>query len=343
MIAAPENVQPSRTRKPRRRRRILLAAAAVAVTAVGGTLFTTAIGAETAAGCSVEYQVVNQWSGGFLANVSVTNLGDPVSMWTLNWEMADGQSVRHSWNATVTMTDDQATARNSRYNGSIATNGTASFGFIGAWRTTNPVPSTFMFNGTQCNGTVNDPTTSPAATTATSSPTAEPTTTPTATPTTTSVPSTTTSPSPSTTTSSKTTTTSSSSGLTSSEQQVFDLVNAERTANGCQVLVIDPYLQKAAHNYAVEMVETHNFSHTSVSGLDPTARAKAAGYNGGVGENIAMGYLNDPSGVVAGWMNSSGHRANILNCSYTKTGVGYDPGLITQGYASGSWVQDFGF
>jgi uncharacterized protein YkwD len=141
----------------------------------------------------------------------------------------------------------------------------------------------------------------------------------------------------------RTSTTSADPRLTSYEQKVFDLVNAERTANGCQVLVIDPHLQKAAHDYAVEMVETHNFSHTSASGLDPSARAKAAGYSGGVGENIAMGYVNDPAGVVDGWMNSSGHRANILNCSYTKTGVGYDPGLITKGYQNGSWVQDFGF
>lgn len=135
--------------------------------------------------------------------------------------------------------------------------------------------------------------------------------------------------------------------LTTLEKQAFDNVNAQRTANGCAALVIDESLQKAAHDYAAEMVRTHNFSHTSASGKSPTDRAKDAGYTrGGVGENIAMGFQGDPNGVVNnatyGWMSSSGHRANILNCGYTRTGMGYDSGNIDPNYASGSWVQVFG-
>ncbi|WP_329274474.1 ricin-type beta-trefoil lectin domain protein [Streptomyces sp. NBC_01451] len=137
------------------------------------------------------------------------------------------------------------------------------------------------------------------------------------------------------------------SGMTSLEKQAFDNVNAQRTANGCAALVIDESLQKAAHDYAVEMVRTHNFSHTSASGKSPTDRVRDAGYTrGGVGENIAMGFEGDPNGVVNnptyGWMSSSGHRANILNCGYTRTGMGYDAGNIDPNYASGSWVQVFG-
>lgn len=135
--------------------------------------------------------------------------------------------------------------------------------------------------------------------------------------------------------------------LTALEKQAFDNVNAQRTANGCAALVIDASLQKAAHNYAAEMVSTHHFSHTSTAGKTPSDRAKDAGYTrGGVGENIMMGFAGDPNGVVNnptyGWMNSSGHRANILNCGYTRTGMGYDAGNIDPNYADGSWVQVFG-
>lgn len=135
--------------------------------------------------------------------------------------------------------------------------------------------------------------------------------------------------------------------LSAMEKRAFDNVNAQRVAKGCAALVVDPNLQEAAHDYAAEMVRTGNFSHTSATGQSPTDRAKAAGYTkGGVGENIAMGFRDDPDGVVNngtfGWMNSSGHRANILNCNYTSTGMGYDPGNIDPAYSDGSWVQVFG-
>jgi uncharacterized protein YkwD len=346
----PERHRSHRHRSRRKRRSLIVSVAAIA-TAVTGTLVTAAVGAQSETGCSVDYRVASQWPGGYVAFVDVTNFGDPVSSWDLDWGLADGQDVRQAWNATVTTVDGQAATRNVSYNGSVGTGDTVSFGVLGSWQASNPVPSTFTFNGVTCNedGDAPPPTVPPTETaTPTATIPAPSVTTPspsgtTVTPTATSV-----SPSPSTTAPAPTATTptatsTTSPGLTAYEQQVLDLVNAERAANGCKALVIDPSLQKASHDYAVEMVQTHNFSHTSVDGLSPTDRAKAAGYDDGVGENIAMGYSNDPKGVVSGWMNSAGHRANILNCSYTKTGVGYDPGLITQGYASGSWVQDFGF
>ena len=65
------------------------------------------------------------------------------------------------------------------------------------------------------------------------------------------------------------------------------------------------------------------FSHTGLDGSSPGDRARAAGFSGGgIGENIAAGY-GSPEAVMAGWMNSSGHRANILNCGYRLLGVGY--------------------
>ncbi|MEV6304971.1 non-reducing end alpha-L-arabinofuranosidase family hydrolase, partial [Actinoplanes sp. NPDC051861] len=105
-----------------------------------------------AAGCSVNYAVSSQWQGGFGANVSITNLGDPLTGWTLTWTYGAGQTVTQAWNATVTQSGSAVTARNVSYNGSVATNGTASFGFNGSWTGSNPVPAGFALNGVACTG-----------------------------------------------------------------------------------------------------------------------------------------------------------------------------------------------
>ncbi|MCO8276217.1 cellulose binding domain-containing protein [Actinoplanes sp. TRM 88003] len=105
-----------------------------------------------AAGCSVNYAVSSQWPGGFNASVTITNLGDAVSGWTLTWSYGAGQQVTQAWNATVTQSGSAVTATNAGYNGSIATNGTASFGFNGSWTGSNPVPAGFALNGVTCTG-----------------------------------------------------------------------------------------------------------------------------------------------------------------------------------------------
>lgn len=90
------------------------------------------------------------------------------------------------------------------------------------------------------------------------------------------------------------------------------------------------------------MVDQHYFAHDSLDGRSPFDRMKAAGFTGGsMAENIAVGY-SSPAAVVAGWMQSPGHRANILNCAYTMIGIGYDPGQVKPDWGNGSWVQDFG-
>jgi uncharacterized protein YkwD len=58
-------------------------------------------------------------------------------------------------------------------------------------------------------------------------------------------------------------------------------------------------------------------------------------------ENIAVGYRS-AAAVVDGWMNSEGHRRNILDCAYTMIGIGYDGGQVKPEWGNGSWVQDFG-
>src|SRR5256885_7035801 len=109
------------------RRRILGGLIALAAATAGTTVAVVAQAA--AAGCRVDYAVSSQWSGGFGANVTITNLGDPVNGWTLTWSYSAGQAVTQAWNATVTQSGSAVTAKDAGYNAAIATNGTASFGF----------------------------------------------------------------------------------------------------------------------------------------------------------------------------------------------------------------------
>ncbi|GGL95855.1 MULTISPECIES: rhamnogalacturonan lyase family protein [Micromonospora] len=150
-----------RRRTPARTRAVLAAVAAVG-TLAAGTLPTVA--AADAAGCRVDYRITNQWTGGFGADVTVTNLGDPIDGWTLTWSFAAGQQVVQAWNATVTSTGAQVTARDAGYNAVLGTGGTASFGFNGSWTASNPVPTSFALNGTTCTGATPPPTSPPTPT-----------------------------------------------------------------------------------------------------------------------------------------------------------------------------------
>ncbi|MFI9330953.1 glycoside hydrolase family 6 protein [Kitasatospora sp. NPDC052868] len=160
--------------------RTALLAALGLLTATGATatVLSTSAGAASA-GCKVDYQVSNQWDTGFGANVAVTNTGDPLSSWTLEWTFAGNQQVTQGWNATISQSGAAATARNVSYNGSLATGGSTSFGFNGSYSGANPVPTAFKLNGVPCNGATTTPTTTP-----TDTPTSTPTSTPTGTPTT---------------------------------------------------------------------------------------------------------------------------------------------------------------
>jgi hypothetical protein len=143
---------------------------AAAVAAVGGLVF-TAPPASAASGCSVTYAVSGSWPGGFGANLTIKNLGDPITSWSLVWSYPAGQQVTQAWNATVTQSGSQVTAKNVGYNGSVATNATASFGFNGTWTSSNPAPTSFTLNGTACTGGVTGPTPTPSRTTASPTPT----------------------------------------------------------------------------------------------------------------------------------------------------------------------------
>ncbi|MGW3890265.1 non-reducing end alpha-L-arabinofuranosidase family hydrolase [Micromonospora chokoriensis] len=116
-----------------------------------------------AAGCSVNYAVASQWQGGFSANVSVTNLGDPLTSWTLTWSYGAGQTVTQAWSTSLTQSGSAVTARNVSYNGAVPTNGSVSFGFNGSWTGSNPAPTSFALNGVTCTGGTT-PTTPPPTT-----------------------------------------------------------------------------------------------------------------------------------------------------------------------------------
>jgi uncharacterized protein YkwD len=120
--------------------------------------------------------------------------------------------------------------------------------------------------------------------------------------------------------------------------QVLSLVNAERLKAGCRSLASSSALQQAAQGHSVDMAANDYFSHTSEDGRSFSDRIRAAGYTGGgIAENIAAGQAT-ASAVMTSWMNSPGHRANILNCAYRYLGVGFAKGGSYGSY----WTQDFG-
>jgi endoglucanase len=141
-----------------RRRMRLGAIAAAAVTALTAGLI-GAVSAQAAQGCEVDYQVTGQWSGGFNANVEVTNLGEPINTWDLEWTWADGQRVTDMWNAKDKSKAASAKASSLGHNAALETGGSTSFGFAGSWSGANTAPTEFRLNGRLCDGSVSEPAT----------------------------------------------------------------------------------------------------------------------------------------------------------------------------------------
>lgn len=108
------------------------------------------------------------------------------------------------------------------------------------------------------------------------------------------------------------------------EQEVIRLTNIERQKAGLKPLIEDWELSRVARHKSMDMAQLNYFSHTSPTYGSPFDMIKAYGLTyRSAGENIAKGQRT-PQQVVRAWMNSSGHRANILNSSYTHIGVGYE-------------------
>lgn len=110
------------------------------------------------------------------------------------------------------------------------------------------------------------------------------------------------------------------------EQEVVRLVNEQRAKNGLSALTLNWELSRVARYKSQDMADNRYFSHTSPTYGSPFDMIRAFGLSfRTAGENIAYGQRT-PREVVAGWMNSSSHRANILSRSYTQIGVGYVSG-----------------
>ena len=118
------------------------------------------------------------------------------------------------------------------------------------------------------------------------------------------------------------------------EKQVVALVNEQRAAYGLAPLTLSTELSNVARAKSQDMHDNNYFDHTSPTYGSPFEMMSSFGISyRTAGENIAMGYTT-PEAVMNAWMNSSGHRANILNASYTQIGVGY--------VADGNyWTQEF--
>ena len=110
------------------------------------------------------------------------------------------------------------------------------------------------------------------------------------------------------------------------ENEVIRLVNEIRRSNGLKPLTANWELSRIARYKSEDMYDNRYFSHTSPTYGTPFQMIRAFGLSyRSAGENIAYGQRT-PAAVVNAWMNSSGHRANILNASYTQIGVGYCAG-----------------
>jgi uncharacterized protein YkwD len=132
------------------------------------------------------------------------------------------------------------------------------------------------------------------------------------------------------------------------EQDVFSMVNDERATAGASPLSWSDGLYDCAKAHSNDMCDRGFFDHVNPDGEDPSARGELghAGsytfasivpspFSWGIAENIAMGQTS-PTQVMTGWMNSPGHRANILNTSYTHIGIGLCDGCNRH------WTQNFG-
>ncbi|MFD9003167.1 CAP domain-containing protein [Streptomyces sp. NPDC059582] len=127
------------------------------------------------------------------------------------------------------------------------------------------------------------------------------------------------------------------SATAQAEAEVLKLVNEERAKVGCSAVTANGALTDLAEAFSEDMAQRNFFDHTDPDGATPWDRAAKAGISDLGGENIARGQA-DAAAVMNAWMNSPGHRANILNCDFQTLGVG-----VHLGEGGPWWTQDFGY
>jgi uncharacterized protein YkwD len=142
----------------------------------------------------------------------------------------------------------------------------------------------------------------------------------------------------------------SASGLAAARATTLCLVNDERTSHGLRPLSSNPRLVKAAREHSRDMVARHYFDHVAPGGSDLVTRLRHVHYisrriSWAIGENIAWGTGSDatPQAIVEAWMESPGHRANILSTEFREAGIGVEPGLPETLHEPGAtYTLDFG-
>src|SRR5262245_56186323 len=167
-------------------RRGLVAVAAGTLVASGLAVVTT-LPAVAAASCQVAVST-SPWTespgvGGYTANLTVTNTGDPITAWTLRFTLPSGQSFTQGWSANWTASGTALTATNMSWNGTLGTGASTGFGFNGRWTGAMASPTVFSVNGVTCGGTTPPTSTTTTTRPPTTPPTTPPPTSPTGTPT----------------------------------------------------------------------------------------------------------------------------------------------------------------
>jgi uncharacterized protein YkwD len=142
-----------------------------------------------------------------------------------------------------------------------------------------------------------------------------------------------------------------STDLARIEAATLCLINQQRAAAGIPALRSNTALNTAASQHSLDMVAKNYFDHTSPTGSTMLSRLTAVGYikpneAWSIGENIAAatGSLATPAAIVTAWMNSPGHRANILDASFKDTGIAAAPGVpkVVGTGPGGTYTEDFG-
>jgi cellulase/cellobiase CelA1 len=101
--------------------------------------------------CHVTYTKSSEWTGGFVANITIGNTGSaPVNGWQLAFTFRGDQRITSEWNATVSQNGSSVTAANASYDGTISPGGSVSVGFQGTWTSNDTAPTSFSLNGTAC-------------------------------------------------------------------------------------------------------------------------------------------------------------------------------------------------
>jgi hypothetical protein len=114
------------------------------VSAAGG-------GGGSSAACTVAYSTTSQWTGGFVAGVTISNTGtSPISGWTLAFTFPGDQKITSAWNGVATQSGEGVSIVNESYNATIAAGASTSVGFQGTWTSSDAVPTSFTVNGETC-------------------------------------------------------------------------------------------------------------------------------------------------------------------------------------------------